>query len=272
MRLTDRDRRIIEAVYSYDGILTDNQIRRLFRIGRTQAQLRLKLLYQHGYLNRPDRRRRWMLPFTVYWLGRGGAAYIAGLEGKDLRGFTWRQEPRWITIEHDVAVNDLRIAVVTACEHEPRVTLSEWMGQDEFWSQPDKVTYTQGGKALSRAIRPDGYCLLTTERTRLRFLWEIDRRTEDNPRWVREKVYPYLAYLKSDAYFARFGQRSGRILTVTTGQKRLDNMKTRTERTIGDKARLFAFTTFEQVKAYPILTAPIWYWGGEDTPKPLLFR
>ena len=58
MRLTDRDRQILEAVHSYDGLLSEHQIRRLFFRGRTAVQTRLMLLYQYGYLNRPNRRQR----------------------------------------------------------------------------------------------------------------------------------------------------------------------------------------------------------------------
>jgi hypothetical protein len=73
MRLTARDKGILEAVYAYDGLLSFSQIRRLFFSGESQAEERLKLLYQHRYLNRPvlDQRRR--LPEMVYWLDRRGA-------------------------------------------------------------------------------------------------------------------------------------------------------------------------------------------------------
>jgi len=47
---------------------------------------------------------------------------------------------------------------------------------------------------------------------RFQYLLEIDRSTEDNQRFLREKILPGLAYLKSEAYAERFGHRSGRWL------------------------------------------------------------
>ena len=44
MRLTDRDKRIIETLHAYDGMLGFSQIRRLFFTGKSQAEHRLKLL------------------------------------------------------------------------------------------------------------------------------------------------------------------------------------------------------------------------------------
>jgi hypothetical protein len=41
---------------------------------------------------------------------------------------------------------------------------------------------------------------------------EIDRSTENIPRFLREKILPGLAYLKSEAYAERFGHRSERWL------------------------------------------------------------
>ena len=45
-----------------------------------------------------------------------------------------------------------------------------------------------------------------------RYLLEIDRSTEDNPRFMREKVIPGKAYLKTKAYKNRFGKQTGRWL------------------------------------------------------------
>jgi hypothetical protein len=270
MRLTERDKRILEAIHAYDGMLTDDQIQALFFTGKTQMQGRTRLLFQHGYLNRPDRRQRASLPYMIYWLTERGAAFVAGLAGQDLAEFSWRREPKWATVEHDVAVNDVRIGVVNACHDNPHFTLDEWIPQSEFWRSPDRVTYSEvNGQKRTRYVRPDGYCCLTLQGKQFRLLWEIDRRSEDNPRWVREKVYPGIAYMHSETYKQRFGYYKGRILTVTTGERRALNMKRQTERAVGESARFFWFTTFDKVASNPILTAPMWWRGGEENPLPL---
>ncbi|GIL13919.1 MAG: hypothetical protein BroJett038_26390 [Chloroflexota bacterium] len=270
MRLTDRDKRILEAVHSFDGLLADYQIRALFFTGKTQMQIRTKLLFQHGYLARPDRRRRAALPCMVYWLTQQGAAYIAGLAGQARQELVWRREPKWSQIEHDLSVNDLRITIIQTCRATPALTLEQWIPQSAFWAYPDTVEYVEPpGKTLKRRVRPDGYCVISLHQKRFRLLWELDRRTEDNPRFVREKVYPGLAYLRSAAYRQRFGYNAGKWLLVTTGERRLANMKRQTEQAVGRDAKVFYFTTLPQINPDTILTAPIWLRGGETMPRPL---
>jgi hypothetical protein len=69
-RLTSRDRRILEAIHYYDGLL-----------GFLQIQRRMMLLYQHKYVNRPNFEERRHLPEMVYWLDKRGAEIVASLEG-----------------------------------------------------------------------------------------------------------------------------------------------------------------------------------------------
>jgi len=70
LRLTDRDRRILETVHTHDGVLSFEQLKRLFFGSRTATTNRLMLLYQHGYLERLNRRQRAACPDMLYWLGR----------------------------------------------------------------------------------------------------------------------------------------------------------------------------------------------------------
>jgi len=267
MKLTERDKHILEAVHAYDGMLADYQIQALFFTGRTQMKLRTKLLFQNGYLNRPDRKRRAALDYMIYWLGKKGAEYVAGLAGQTLEDFEWRREPRWGQISHDIAVNDFRIAVVQACQISPHLVLGEWIPEGEFRSNPDSVKVPdQNGKSTVRKVQPDGYFVIETWKKRLRWLLEIDMRTEDNPRFVREKVIPGLTYVKSDAYKERFGYNAGNFLVVTTGERRMRYMKRHAEDAVGDAAKFFFFTTFSQVSAQTVLTAPIWLQGGYEEP------
>ncbi len=267
MRLTDRDRHILEAVHAHEGLLSETQIRSLFFSGRSATQTRLMLLYQHGYLNRPDRRQRAALTQMVYWLGERGAAVVAGLSGQTLSDYPYRREPRWSQIEHDLAVNDVRIAVTQACAREAGFTLLDWQPEGEFHAQPDRVRYPlPNGSTATRQIIPDGYCQIERAGRLFHFLWEIDKRTEDNPRFAREKVLPGIAYLATPAYQARFGASSGQWLIVTTGARRLQNLKRQTEHAAREQARHFYFTTLAQLTPAAVLSAPIWYRGGDSQP------
>jgi len=269
MRLTERDRHILEAVHSFDGILSFAQIQRLFFTGKSQAEQRLKLLYQHGYLARLDKEQRRRSNEMVYWLDKKGAEIVASLDGTPLSDFTWRKEPRWFQVEHDLAVNNFRIELTEACNHDTEIKLETWIPENDFWAYPDKITYSYQGKQITRNIRPDGFFKLATRDHRLRYLLEIDRSTEDNPRFYREKILPGLAYLKSQAYEERFGHRSGRWLVVTTGERRMANMLSQARQ--ADAKGLFYFSIFNKITTETMLQTPIWMRADRREPVPLLF-
>ena len=269
MRLTERDKRILEAVHAYDGMMSFSQLRRLFFTGKSQAEQRLKLLFQHGYVQRPNRRKRYTLPEMIYWLDKKGAAYVAGVQGMPLQEFSWRREPRWSQVEHDLAVVDFRLDIEESCQAHLEVQMETWIPESEFWAFPDSVEYTYAGRAKKRRVRPDGFFILTSGSHRIRYLLEIDRSTEDNPRFLREKILPGLAYVKTEAYQERFGHRSGRWLVVTTGEKRLKNMLQQAMR--ANAAGLFYFTTYARVSPDTLLESPIWRRADRDDEVPLLF-
>lgn len=269
MRLTDRDVRILEAIHAYDGMVGFSQIQRIFFTGKSQAEQRLKLLYQNHYVNRPNKEERQRLPEMIYWLDKKGAEIIASLEGANLRDFHWKKQPRWFQIGHDLAVNDFRLSLETACQNSEKVLLETWITESEFWAYPDRVSYSYNHREIKRNIRPDGFFLLSMGKLRLRYLLEIDRSTEDTPRFLREKILPGLAYLRSKAYEERFGHRSGRWLVVTTGERRMKNMLRQAR--IGKAKGLFYFTTFDQIKVGTILNEPIWIRSDREDPVPLLF-
>jgi hypothetical protein len=137
------------------------------------------------------------------------------------------------------------------------------------------IAYQLAGRKMRRGIRPDGFFVIRYLKAHegkwfnRRMLLEMDMRTEDNPRFGREKAVPGIAYLRSEAYKQRFGYQSGRWLVVTTGERRMLNMKRQTEAVLGKDAGAFYFTWFDRVNAGTVLTAPIWYKGGEDTALPL---
>jgi hypothetical protein len=269
MRLTERDRRILEAVHTYDGMLGFSQLKKMFFTGESQAKQRLKLLYQNRYLNRPNNKQRRRVPEMIYWLDKQGAAIVTSLNGTPIREFSWRKQPRWFQVEHDQAVNDFRLDMEQACKQDPEIELVTWMPESEFWAYPDRVSYEYQERSKQRKIRPDGYLMLALPKHKIRYLLEIDRGTEDNPRFLREKILPGLAYIDSKAYKDRFGQNGGRWLVVTTGEKRLANMMKQAKRAhTGGK---FYFTTFDQLSVDTILHAPIWRRADRSENLPLVF-
>jgi hypothetical protein len=201
----------------------------------------------------------------IYWLSEKGAAYVAGLYGEPLSELGWRKEPRMMQVEHDLAVNDLRILINKACQRVPHLTLHQWVSASEFHADPDKVEYVLPNKSkATRYIRPDGYCVISKNDYTSRLLIEVDKGTEDNSRITVEKFLPGLAYIRSEIYKARFGFSSGRWVFVTTSHRRLKNMKQAAEVALKQDAKLFYFTTFDQIAAETFFSSPIWLRGGDE--------
>jgi hypothetical protein len=269
IRLTERDSKILEAVHAYDGMLGFSQLRRLFFTGESQAKQRLMMLYQNKYLNRPNKEQRRKIPEMIYWLDKRGAEIVASLNSLSVNEFAWRKEPRWFQVDHDLAVNTFRLDMEQACRNDSNIQLQTWIPESEFWSYPDKVSYTYQDRKHKRNIRPDGYFMLSIPENNIRYLLEIDRSTEDHPRIYREKILPGLAYLKTEAYLQRFGHNSGRWLFVTTGERRLSNMLRQAKR--AKTKGIFYFTTYEKLLPETILHAPIWRREDRTELVPLVF-
>jgi hypothetical protein len=256
------------------------QIDRLFfsGTGGTWPRERLRVLFDNGYLNMPDRDNAHRVPLgeTIYFLGAKGASVVAGLQGELPKDFPWRRQPRWSLISHDLAVNEFRIAVMQSVQESRSLMLHRWVPESEFWAYPDTVEYEMaGGKTRKRRVIPDGYFTIRRPQVsdpgvmeELAFLLEIDMGTEDNPRFAREKVRPGAAYLKSREYQERFGLDYGRWLVVTTSQKRLENMVAQTE--LAGGSDLFYFSTFDNVSTETALTQPIWRLAGGETINSLI--
>ena len=141
--------------------------------------------------------------------------------------------------------------------------IAKWIGESELKAQPDYVQIpTARGGRRKVAVIPDGYFILVLGEKRAHFFLESDRATEANKRWG-EKVRAYLEYTRTGKYTERYGTRSLRVLTVTTGEKRLANLKRSTEETGG--GQMFWFTTVGEVGVGDgLLTAEIWRVTGQE--------
>ena len=261
---------------------------------------RLSKLNHGEYLAWPsrDQWRSKPIPEPICWLGWKGILMVAGKRGivieppgqsnenklrrfeKELhdKGLHWMREPRWIQLEHDIAVTDFRLGVEQAVAEIRSLTLENWITDGTFRSSMDVIEYAVKGKdgtlkTEKKGICPDGYFEISDERRRIngtparaRFLVEIDMSTHDNPSFGREKAIPGVAYIKSAAYKNRFGYNSGRWLIVTTGKVRMKNLMQQTIQSVGSGSKAFLFTTFRAMAGRNVLTEAVWTQPGSDRP------
>lgn len=280
-RFTPRDRAVLEAIYAYDGMLTDEQIRALFfptsHAGRNKTvRLFLQRLIDTGYLVAADKRQRAQLQVCsdcmIYWLSAKGAAYIANLAGVPVSGINWRKPgARWGQADHDIVTNDFRIRMALACTHFPEFTLEEWLPARLFAADYDTITYEVmlGNKPLRRSRRmlPDSMAIVVQQgKSPSRFLIEVDMSTNSQARILREKIHAGIAYIISPQYRKRFGDNTGRWLYLMESERRMKNLQQLVAREVGKAAAAFYFTTLDRMNTSNVLCDPIWFHGVEDTP------
>ncbi|MCA9904503.1 MAG: replication-relaxation family protein, partial [Anaerolineae bacterium] len=208
MRLTDRDKDIIEAVYRY-RILRQDQIQRLFFGTAAAAQRVLVRLYDHTFLERK------FLPVyegrspTLYVLDKRGAELLRAERGhEDMVWYSSSKDLKPDFIEHTTAVNDFRISVeVSAARF--GLELITWASEGQLKSDYDRVTIPNAKRPVS--LIPDSYFCLDTPFGRAHFFVEIDRGTETLERF-KDKVRAYVNYHSSGAYERRYGTKSLRVL------------------------------------------------------------
>jgi hypothetical protein len=282
-RLTQRDREIVRAIYQHRA-LTTAQIEALFfppsnGQGRapsaTRCQHRLKLLYHHGFLMRDEQPLKVLSAARkplVYLLDQKGAALVAQMLGLDVEEIDWRPKDNQVStlfLDHLLATNNVRVAITIAARQKG-YAIEIWLDDKTLKREmKDYVMLTgpQGGQEKA-AVVPDGYFALHAGEYRYHHFLEIDLRTVvgEASKWGRRdwarKIKVYLAYHNGGQYQERYGTRSLRILTVTTGEKRLSNLKRITEKS-GGRSR-FWFTTFDLATSSKILTEPIWQVAGRE--------
>jgi len=277
-RLTERDIAIVTTVYQYRA-LTREHIESLYfsSTSRTRCWERLKLLYHAGYLLRTDQPHTIVegrKPF-VYWLDKKGAELIAINRGIEFADVHWNPKAHLIGAQflyHMLDTNTVRIAFLQAAAKHTFV-LAQWKDEatlrKELAGDIVSVKKPQGGSEKTLVI-PDDYIELArlestgNEPDVWRLFVEIDRRTvtgqvrasaQAQRDWAH-KVRSYLAWFHSPLYLKRYQSTGGRVLTITTGERRAAHLKAITEQT-GGRNR-FWFTTFGKATPDAILTKPIW--------------
>ncbi len=279
LRLTKRDLAVIQAVYEYRALTTPQIEQLLFSPGKdTRCRKRLQRLYHHGYLWRdeqPTKLSQGRAPL-VYRLDTNGVELLAELWGLERKDIDWRQSDNTLSdlfLNHLLRTNDVRLAIAVAAENHG-FTIEEWLDDATLRKAQNKDYVTipgTGEKEEKAALVPDGYFHLDTGSHDYHHFLEVDLRTVvgKSSRWGRRdwarKIRAYLAYYDSGQYQQRYETTSLRILTVTTGARRLKNLKEITERAGGRKR--FWFTTFEELTPTTVFTEPIWQIAGRGNER-----
>ncbi|MBE2271228.1 MAG: replication-relaxation family protein [Anaerolinea sp.] len=144
----------------------------------------------------------------------------------------------------------------------------KWQGENDLKKDYDYVSIrNDSGRLKDVSVIPDSYFALQTPRGVTHAFLELDRGKMTVGKF-KTKILAYQVYYDSGAYTRRFGTRSLRVLTVTLGQGRLQNLRRATEE--ADGKQRFWFTCLEQIRPETVLCAPIWQVATNSALQPLV--
>lgn len=227
--------------------------------GLRSLQLRLQLLFHHGFIDRPPSQLSYYRTRSrmIYAIGNKGADAI--YEGKpELRGrIDWQQknhEVRFPFLDHALMLSDFRVALALALKNHPTAALTSWQqgqGLKDYVSIAGRKT----------AIAPDALFTLEESNDLLHYFLEVDRSTMTNERFLN-KMLAYWRWRAEQKHIKRFNIKHFRVLTTTISEERKENLRCITKQADSAKqgSELYLFTcekNYSFFKPSSILK-PIW--------------
>lgn len=258
--LQPRDLEIISQVYDFD-FLSRQQIQRLLDFRCTvRANVRLRKLFDHGLLARRFLAATLGTSMAIYFLGPEAIPLISAQTGADPGEIQRRQkaieQKKTLFFEHDLLVNDIRIAFYQTLANSNEWKLDRWVSSIDCLEEYSLLN-PKSGKPEKKTFRPDAYFRYFQNSKLFGCFVEADRSTVNNSRF-QEKARVYLEYSQSGSYQQKYGLKFFRVLVLTKTGERLLNLKSVTEK-LTDK--IFWFTTWKNLEPGKAF-GPIWQRPG----------
>lgn len=260
--LQPRDKEIIKMTYEFE-LLSREQIQSFFNFGcAVRANLRLRKLFDTGYLSRR------FLPTVkgsakaLYVLGPQGIQVIAEETGDDPLYIRKKREAilnkKDLFFTHDLMVNSVRLYFYQAFNTTRDLSLELWMTAAD-WPLRGGAYDRKPNRELKIIFRPDGYFRYIQNNKLFSCFLEVDRSTMSNNRFLK-KIALYIKYAQAGFHQQKFGLKFFRVLIVTKTKERMRNLKAITSKATN---KIFWFATFEDLSSENILGAS-WERPGTD--------
>jgi len=269
LSLQPRDLEILEAALTH-RVLSSSQISALFfprsdgDVGST-CRTRLRMLVASGLLERqeqPVTRAEGRRPF-LYMPTEASCRLLVEELGVDPDEIDWKpsfNRVGWPFLAHQLALNDLYVKVrLAAARH--GYALDTWI-DDRHLRRIHTTRLQVPGDPTGHVVVPDAYFTVKTDTGIFRFFVEIDRATMPvaptslaTKSWQR-RIQGYQAFFASPMIEEMYGTTSIRVLTVTTGERRLQNLKEAIEKVGGQKRYWLA--AVDEVTPEALFTGAIW--------------
>ena len=241
MQLTERDRLIIRQVHRH-RFLRSSHIVALVGGSRQQILRRLKLLYHHGYLERPRAQLQYYerggSRDIAYGLGNKSGRLLLQELGIAVHPVAWSERNHVIGrlfLEHALLVSDVMVAIELACQKHGAIRLFH---EDELKLRSKRQPFQWRVKIQNvgrLGVVPDRVFALeyldhNSQNQRVHYFLEADRgtmpvvRSNLSQTSFRRKLLAYEATWNQDIHRSRLGINRFRVLTVTTIPKRVQSL------------------------------------------------
>ena len=284
-RITERDIAILRAIGQF-RFLSSHQVQRIVGGSERGVRNRLRNLFAHGYLDRPQHQRAelagFLNPPRVYGLGKHGARLLADIGRPIDHRLDWTTKNTRATspfLAHTIEVAEVMMAFTSAChesatqlvDHHELLPLMPEATRDVHDPFALRVKFRWHSKEVVVAVVPDRLFALVYPDARHNFALELDRGTMDlNAKRIigkssfRRKLLGYFHAWHEKRHTDVWGFKSFRILTVTTSETRIDNMIAAQRDVVAScPAGLFLYSTAERLAHHGAL-GPAWVTSRGD--------
>jgi DNA-binding Lrp family transcriptional regulator len=239
MQITDRDREIIRLVHCH-RYLRSHQIASLMAASSQQVLRRLKLLFHHGYLERPRAQLEYYEKGgsrpMVYGLSKKGGMLLEQELGIAATWSEKNQDVGRMFLQHAILTSDVMVAVELACRKRGDI---RFLTEDQLALQSERKQFQWHVKVSDRGVRlgviPDRvFALEYMDRQnkieRVYFFLEADRGTMPVVRRglsqtsFYRKLLAYEATWSQKIHQRKLGIKRFRVLTVTTNAARVKSL------------------------------------------------
>jgi hypothetical protein len=240
IRLTERDHSIIRLIHEHRFLRSSHII--ALTGGSPQHLLRrLKLLYHHGYLERPraqiDSYHKAGSRYIVYGLGNKGGSLLKREFGIKVAPVSWGEKNRAvgrIYLEHALLVSDFMVALTLACRRSSVRLLAERSIAPADMPSPFRWRVKINNRTKLGVIPDRVFALEFTSHNGMRertwFFLEADRGTMPVMRRklaqtsFYRKLLAYEATWTQSIHLSKFAFLRFRVLTITTSPARVQSL------------------------------------------------
>ena len=218
--LQERDISIIEKIYRY-RFLTSDQVETLVGGDKFHLRKRLRALYDHKYLDKPEKQKFLFGNPDIYGLGDKGATLLETKYKVKLSGLDWREKNRdvqMLFIQHRLMISEFFTTLEKACELKPDIEIDTIIADERELKRNARID------GAFTSINPDGFFVLRDPKGKIPYFLECDRSTETNVSRYMPKLRKYFVWWNDGQYEQAYNFKMFRLLTLTISEQRRDNL------------------------------------------------